>query len=237
MGVMETAGRVLITGTSRGLGLEFVRQYVQAGWRVYATCRSPERALELSRLAAQNRDTLSLHPLDVSESRHIRALRQMLAGEPLDMLINNAGVLGPKEQGFGHTDADAWVYTLRVNTIAPLKMIEALADNLAAGGHRVAATVSSRMASISENDSGGYYIYRSSKAAVNAVVKSAAVDLAERGISVVALHPGWVRTAMGGPEAELDAAESVRRLRKILERVGAQDSGSFFDVDGQLIPW
>ena len=94
-------GRVLITGTSRGLGLEFVRQYVQAGWRVYATCRSPERALELSRLAAQNRDTLSLHPLDVSEPRHIRALRQMLVGEPLDMLINNAGVMVPP---LGHTE-------------------------------------------------------------------------------------------------------------------------------------
>ena len=234
---METKGSVLITGTSRGLGLEFVRQYVQEGWRVYATCRSPERALELARLAGEHRDTLSLHPLDVSEPRHIRALQQVLAGEPLDLLINNAGVLGPKDQGFGHTDADAWLYTLRVNTIAPLKMIEAFADNLEAGGHKLAATVTSRMGSIGDNDSGGYYIYRSSKAAANAVVKSAALDLQERGITVVALHPGWVRTDMGGSEAELEAEQSVRLMRGVLERMEPGDSGGFFDLDGGAIPW
>lgn len=234
---MAEQGRALITGCSRGLGLEFARQYTQAGWRVYATSRSPERALDLARLAAENPDTVSLHPLDVAEPRQIEGMRQMLAGEPLDLLINNAGVLGPKNQGFGHTDVDAWVYTLRVNAIAPLKLIEALADNLAAGGRRLAATVSTRMACIAANDSGGYYIYRSSKAAVNAVIKSAAVDLARRGISVVALHPGWVRTVMGGPRAELEPAESVSRLRAILDRLGPQDSGVFFDVDGSRIPW
>ena len=234
---METKGSVLITGSSRGLGLEFVRQYLQDGWRVYATCRSPERALDLARLAGENRDTLSLHPLDVSEPRHIRALQQVLAGVPLDLLINNAGVLGPKNQGFGHTDADAWLYALRVNTIAPLKMIEAFTDNLAAGGRKLAATVTSRMGSIGDNDSGGYYIYRSSKAAANAVVKSAALDLKKREITVVALHPGWVRTDMGGPEAELEAEQSVEQLRRLLERVGPEDSGVFFDLDGSVIPW
>lgn len=234
---MEEQGKVLITGCSRGLGLEFARQYTRAGWRVYATCRSPERALDLARLAAKNPDTVSLHPLDVTEPRQIDGMRQMLAGEPLDLLINNAGVLGPKDQGFGHTDADAWVYTFRVNAIAQLKLIEALVDNLAAGERRLAATLSSRMGSVVENDAGGFYIYRSSKAAVNAVVKSAAVDLAHRGISLVALHPGWVKTAMGGLEAEIEPSESVSRMRAILDRVRLQDSGGFYDLDGSRIPW
>ena len=234
---MAKPGRVLVTGCSRGLGLEFARQYAKSGWRVYATCRSPERALDLARLAAENPDTVSLHPLDVTEPRQIEGMRQMLAGESLDLLINNAGVLGPRDQGFGHTDADAWVYTFRVNAIAPLKLIEALADNLAAGERRLVATLSSRMGSVVENDSGGFYIYRSSKAAVNAVVKSAAVDLTQRGISVVALHPGWVKTAMGGLEAEIEPAESVSRLRTILDRLGLQDSGGFYDLDGSRIPW
>ena len=234
---MAKQRRVLITGCNRGLGLEFARQYTQAGWRVYATCRSPERALDLARLAASNPDTVSLHPLDVTETRQIDGMRQMLAGEPLDLLINNAGVLGPKDQGFGHTDADAWVYTFRVNAIAPLKLIEALADNLAAGGQHLAATLSSKMGSISENESGGFYIYRSSKAAVNASIKSASIDLANRGINVVALHPGWVKTAMGGREAEIEATESVSRMREILDRLGPKDSGGFFDLDGSRIPW
>ncbi len=234
---METQRRVLITGTSRGIGLELVRQYLHEGWRVHATCRSPERALDLGRLAASNRGSISINPLDVTEQRHIDAMVAMLNGEPLDLLINNAGVLGPKHQGFGHTDADAWSYTFKVNAIAPLKMMEALADNLAASGNGVAATLSSRMGSIADNDGGGYYIYRSSKAALNAVLKSAALDLQSRGITVLALHPGWVRTVMGGPEAELDAVESVLRMRSLLDRVDSSHSGGFFGPDGEQIPW
>ena len=232
----EGRKRVLITGASRGIGIELVRQYAQAGWRVYATCRSPERAMDLSRLAAANQGSVTVQPLDVTEPRHLQALRATLSDIPLDLLINNAGVLGPPVQGFGDTDIDAWVYALRVNAIAPIKLMECLADNLAAC-NGVAANLSSKMGSISENSSGGYYIYRSSKAALNAVVKSAALDLARRGIVVVALHPGWVRTTMGGPEAPLDAMESVMRLRRILDRLGPADSGRFFDIDGTPVPW
>ncbi len=234
---METRRRVLITGASRGICLELARQYLQAGWRVYATCRSPERALDLGRLAASNHDCMSIHPLDVTEQRHIDAMALLLGATPLDLLINNAGVLGPKLQGFGHTDPDAWSYTVKVNAIAPLKLIEAFADNLAASGHGVVANLSSRMGSIADNDSGGYYIYRSSKAALNAGLKSAALDLRSRGITVLALHPGWVRTIMGGPEAEMDAVESVRRMRKLLDGVDADSSGGFFGPDGERIPW
>jgi len=228
---------VLITGASRGIGLEFVRQYAQAGWRVYATCRNPERAQELTRLAAASHDSVSVHSLDVTDSRHIDAVREMLQGLPLDVLINNAGVLGPKLQGFGHIDVDAWMYTMRVNAIAPLKLIDALVESLASGERRLVANLSSRMGSITDNGSGGYYIYRSSKAALNAVVRNAALDLAPRGIMVVALHPGWVRTDMGGLAGELDPVHSVERMRTLLDRVRSADSGGFFDLDGTSIPW
>jgi NAD(P)-dependent dehydrogenase (short-subunit alcohol dehydrogenase family) len=228
---------VLITGASRGIGLEFARQYAGAGWRVYATCRSPERAQELSRLAAANREGISVHPLDVTDPRHIEALVEMLRGRPLDLLLNNAGVLGPRLQGFGHIDIDAWVYALRVNAIAPLTLIEALVESLATSQRRLVANLSSRMGSMGENDSGGYYIYRSSKAALNAVVRSAGLDLAQRGITVVALHPGWVHTDMGGHNAELDPPESVERMRALLERVGPAETGRFFDLDGTPILW
>jgi NAD(P)-dependent dehydrogenase (short-subunit alcohol dehydrogenase family) len=234
---MHRASKVLITGSSRGIGLEFVRQYAQAGWRVYATCRKPERALELSRLAAASRDCVSVHPLDVTESRHLEALKEILKGQPLDMLINNAGVLGPKLQGFGHVDVDAWTYTMRVNAIAPLKLVEALVENLAVGEQRLVANLSSRMGSITDNRSGDYYIYRSSKASLNAVVRNMAQDLAPRGIKVVALHPGWVKTDMGGLAGELDPVHSVERMRALLARLHLSDSGGFFDVDGTLIQW
>jgi NAD(P)-dependent dehydrogenase (short-subunit alcohol dehydrogenase family) len=234
---MQTTRRVLITGTSRGIGLEMARQFAEAGWRVHATCRQPERARELARFAAGSQDSVSIHPLDVTEPRQIEAMAAALAAAPLDLLINNAGVLGPAHQGFGHTDVDVWLYTLYVNAVAPLKLMEALAENLAAAERGLVANVSSKMGSMSANDSGGFYIYRSAKAALNAVVRSTALDLAERGILVVALHPGWVRTDMGGPGAELAPAESVARMREVLQRIGPADSGRFFDTDGTTIPW
>jgi NAD(P)-dependent dehydrogenase (short-subunit alcohol dehydrogenase family) len=232
----EDRKRLLITGANRGIGLEFAHQYARAGWRVYATCRRPERALDLNRLAAIRQGSVTVHPLDVTEHTHIESLKAILTGVPLDLLVNNAGVLGPPAQGFGHTDEEAWMYTLRVNTIAPLKLIEAFADNLAAAGG-VVANLSSKMGSIADNSSGGYYLYRSSKAALNAAVRSAALDLRPRGVTVVSLHPGWVRTAMGGPDAEIDAVESVSRLRRVLAGIGPAHSGGFLDNDGSVIAW
>lgn len=233
---MENRRSIIVTGANRGIGFEFVRQYAQAGWRVYAGCRNPERAHDLNRLAASNPD-LSVHPLDVTDPRHIHAMSMVLGESPLDLLINNAGVLGPTEQGFGHTDTDAWSYTFKVNAIAPLKLTEALVENLALAERPLVAVLSSRMGSVTDNDSGGYYIYRSSKAALNAVVKSAALDLTRRGITIVALHPGWVRTGMGGADAEIEAEESVNHLKALLERMQPTDTGRFFDLSGEELPW
>ncbi len=227
---------VVITGANRGIGLEFARQYAAEGWRVYATCRQPERAMELSQLAAAN-PGLAVHPLDVSNAMQIRAFAAVLGNEPVDLLINNAGTYGPDGVRFGNTDETGWIDNFRTNVIGPMKMMEALADNVAASELRLIASLSSKMGSMADNGSGGAYIYRSGKAALNAVMKSAAIDLAPRGITAVVLHPGWVRTAMGGPNGEIDADTSARCMRELLARVTPDDAGSFFDIDGSIIPW
>lgn len=231
------ADKVLITGANRGLGLEMARQYASDGWRVYACCRQPERAHDLGRLAAATDGRLSIHPLEVTNAAQVAALPAVLGDDSLDLLINNAGVYGQDDAGFGNTDVQAWLRTFEVNAIAPLKIMEALVDAVARSRRRVMACVSSKMGSMADNRSGGSYVYRSSKAALNAVVVSAAVDLRHRGITVVALNPGWVKTDMGGPNAEITVTESVTALRAVLDGLGPSDSGWFIDVDGTTIPW
>ncbi|MCC7411714.1 MAG: SDR family oxidoreductase [Gammaproteobacteria bacterium] len=230
-------GTVLVTGAGRGLGLGFVRSFDADGWRVYATCRTPEAASELARLAAASNGRVSVLPLDVTNAAQIRAVAAIAGAEPLDILVNSAGTWGQEHSRFGTTDSEAWLQAFRVNTIAPLKLMEALVDGLAASRRRLVFNVSSRMGSIADNDAGGGYTYRSSKAALNAVVRSAAIDLAGRGIVVVAVHPGWVRTAMGGPSASLSVSDSVARMRALMDRIGPADSGCFFHCDGYALPW
>ena len=230
-------GKVLVTGANRGIGLEFARQYAAARWRVYACCRHPERATELSRLAAGSDGEVSIHPLDVTNPVQIAALKAVFATETLDLLINNAGVYGQDDADFGNTDVEAWLQTFRVNAIAPMKLMEALADAVARSRRGVIACLSSKMGSMADNRSGGSYVYRSSKAALNAVVKSAAVDLRPRGLTVVALHPGWVKTDMGGANAEISVTQSVGAMCAVLDSLDIADSGRFIDVDGSTIPW
>lgn len=234
---MSNQPSLLITGTNRGIGLELARQYLSAGWRVHACCRHPENALELNRLAQSSGGRLSLHLLDVTQERHRAALAAELAGEPLDMLINNAGVYGHGASVFGRLDEEIWLQALRVNAIAPLKLMESLLGNLLLGKRRIMAAITSKMGSIADNISGGSYAYRSSKAALNAALASAALDLQPKGITVVMFNPGWVKTDMGGPNAELPVESCVQQLRRLIEGLHPQDSGRFIDIDGQDVPW
>ncbi|MCG5500748.1 SDR family oxidoreductase [Ectothiorhodospira lacustris] len=227
---------VVITGANRGIGLAFAQQYAEAGARVLAACRHPEQARELNRLAAKTRGRVSVHPLDVTNPVQIQALAGILSDTPVDILINNAGSYGPAS-AFGNTDVAGWMETLHINTVAPLKIMEALVDPVAAGNRRLMINLSSKMGSMGDNGSGGSYIYRSTKAALNAVVVSAARDLKARGITVVAQHPGWVRTDMGGPNGEIDTTRSVTAMRGIFEHLSLADSGRFIDIDGSDIPW
>ena len=224
---------VLITGANRGLGLEFVRQYAARGWAVLACCRALAEALELAAV----RGNVEVHALDVRDLDAIASLARTLAGRPIDILLNNAGVYGPQKMTLGRIDYDAWKEVLLVNTLAPARLAECFIENIATSDRKLIACISSKMGSIAANAEGRHYLYRSSKAALNAVVKSLSIDLRERGMSVVTLHPGWVRTDMGGAEADLEIPTSVTGIIGVLDRVKLADSGKFFDYDGSEIPW
>jgi NAD(P)-dependent dehydrogenase (short-subunit alcohol dehydrogenase family) len=227
---------VLITGSNRGIGLELARQYATQGWRVLACCRHPDQATALNRLGDKF-PNITLHTLDVTRKDQVQNLAADLHDCPIDILFNNAGIYGPDDAAFGNTDEARWLECLRTNVIAPMKMMEAFMTHVAASKHKLIAAMSSKMGSMADNGSGGSYIYRSSKAALNAVMKSAAIDLAPRRVKVAILHPGWVQTDMGGPGAEISAAESVGRMREILGTITPENSGTFFDIDGTTIPW
>lgn len=229
---------VLITGANRGIGLEFARQYAADGWQVVACCRQPQQAEALNRLADQYKDRFSIHRLDVRELAETDQLSHKLQDLPIDILINNAGVYPHAQNGeFDRISYDDWMEAFRVNTFAPLKMVEALVKQIACSQLKIVATITSKMGSIADNQRGGSYIYRSSKAAVNMVVKSLAIDLQPRGIIAVLLHPGWVQTDMGGRGALISTKQSVTGMKSILGRVTHSDTGKFIAYDGQHIPW
>ena len=220
---------VLVTGCDTGLGVEFARQYAADGWTVIATCLDPDRAPETRAVAGDVRAM----KLDVSDLAAIDALAAELRGEPIDILISNAGI-GRPHPPFGKTDYALWQRMLAVNLIGPMRLAEAFVDHVAASRMKVMAFVSSRMGSMALNVTGGSYGYRSSKAGLNAVVKSLAVDLAPREILVLALHPGWAKTE---PGARIDVDRSVAGMRAIIERCSRHETGSFLAFNDTPLPW
>lgn len=224
---------VLITGANRGLGLEFARQYGAAGWTVHAAARNPDAAEDLASIDGR----VDAHRLDVLDPGQIAALAKTLAGEEIDLLINNAGVGAPTGTELGEVDYEAWQRVLEINALAPLRVAEAFIDNVARSRRKQIAFLSSRAGSITNNIAGGRYIYRSSKAALNAVVRSLALDLRQHGCIVVALHPGWVRTDMGGDAAPLAPKDSVTAMRDLLDRLEPHDNGHFINYDGRELEW
>jgi NAD(P)-dependent dehydrogenase (short-subunit alcohol dehydrogenase family) len=228
---------VLITGANRGLGLEFARQYSAPHWRVFACCRKPADAAELQAIAGKSDGRTTLHALDVADHGQLDALAKELRNEPIDLLINNAGVYEPHNTQLGKIDFAAWTDLLAVNLLAPTRIVECFIDNVTRSKRKQIVCLSSQMGSIAGNLSGGHYLYRSSKAALNMVVKSMAIDLRERGVTAVALDPGWARTDMGGPDGDLAPAESVRGLIQVLEELKIEDSGKFISYDGAELPW
>jgi NAD(P)-dependent dehydrogenase (short-subunit alcohol dehydrogenase family) len=229
---------VLISGANRGIGLEFSRQYAADGWRVLACSRYPEKPDALNKLAERQPEQIIIHALDVADHVQIDRLAQVLAEESIDLLINNAGIYPDSDKGgFGHTDYAEWIQAFRINTMAPLKLAEVFATQIARGKQKTIVTITSKMGSIADNSSGGSYLYRSSKVAVNMVVKNLSIDLRPIGITAVVLHPGWVKTDMGGPNALITTEQSVSGMRHVIAGLTLADSGKFFGCDGQLIPW
>jgi len=173
----------------------------------------------------------------VSDLASVRAAAQALAGTPIDLLINNAGVGSPRGQRLGALDYAAWARVLDVNTLGPMRVTEAFLEHVAAGDQKKVVTITSGMGSIADNGSGGSYAYRSSKAAVNMVVKSLSIDLAPRGITCIVMNPGWVRTDMGGPGGKISPAESISGMRRVIGTLKPADTGKFFNHDGGVYPW
>ena len=227
---------ILITGTNRGIGLEFVKHYLKNNEKVIATCRNRNSAKDLLELK-NTTSNLSLLELDVSKPNSIDEFTSKIADQPIDTFINNAGIFGPRNIEFGNFDAKEWLDVFNINTIAPLIITQKILKNLRLGKNKKLAFISSKVGSIEDNTGGGMYIYRTSKTALNQVIKSLSIDLKEENFIVVALHPGWVQTDMGGPNALIDTKTSVKGMAEVIDNLAPKNSGKFYNYDGSSIPW
>jgi NAD(P)-dependent dehydrogenase (short-subunit alcohol dehydrogenase family) len=221
---------VLVTGANRGLGLEFARQLTAAGATVIGTARNPAEATELAALGAR------VEQLDVTDPASVAALAERLAGTPLDALLNNAGWFGDRG-GFDDFDPEVARREYDVNCLGPLRVTQALLPALRAGGLKLVMNMSSGLGSIGNNSRGSSVGYRASKAALNMVTATLAAELADEGFVCVSLSPGWVRTDMGGPNANLAPEESVRGMLAVLAGLDREDNGRFLNHDGAELPW
>jgi len=228
---------LLITGANRGLGLEFCQQYAAAGDQVIAACRRPGQAEQLQALAGRYAN-IEIQTLDVADFSQIDALAQKLADRKIDVLLNNAGVYGDQAgRGFGQLDYQTWAGVLAVNVMAPLKLAEAFLPQVQRSDKRLIVALSSLMGSMTDNTSGGSILYRSSKAGLNAALKSLSIDLRPAAVGVLILHPGWVRTDMGGPNGLIDVQESVSGMSNVIDKFNLADTGRFVKYDGSALPW
>ena len=221
---------ILITGANRGIGLESARQFAADGWNVLACCRNIETANDLASLSG-----VTVYALDVTDIASVDRLAQQIT-DPIDVLLNNAGQSLRPSLEFGSMDYDRWADLFAVNTLAPFKMIEAFYDHLRQSERRLVANVSSLMGSIADTGS-GFVPYRTTKAALNMVTKALSGNLASDKIAVFSIHPGWVRTDMGGPSATVSPQDSAAGIKKVIEGADADASGQFFNWTGETLPW
>lgn len=229
--------RYVVTGTNRGIGLEFVSQLLAQGHQVVATARNPQQVPALQVLANQYRTQLTLLPLDLADESSVQTFAAEVGQQSIDVLINNAGVYGPRDAELGNLRGGDWAEVLWIDVIAPLLLTQALLPALRQGTEKRIAFLSSKMGSIEDNTSGGSYVYRSAKTGLNQAVRSLAIDLKDEGFVVLPLHPGWVMTDMGGPGALIDTRTSVSGLLKLIQGCSVAESGKFLAYDGKHIPW
>ena len=230
--------RILVTGANRGLGLEFVRQYLARGERVFATLRKPGQAHELTRLALAHPGHLKILPLDLSKPASIVELERELhlVTDALDIAVNNAGMLVSGER-WGTIEPKSLLDSFATNAAGPLLLTQALTPLLEAGIDAKVASVSSQLGSIERTQRFGTPSYAISKAALDMGMRQAAHALAPKGITVVAISPGWVRTDMGGEGAELEPRDSVAGMVRVIDALTPADTGRFFDWSGDALPW
>jgi NAD(P)-dependent dehydrogenase (short-subunit alcohol dehydrogenase family) len=224
---------VLITGANRGLGLEFAKQYAKDGYEVIACSRKINKKDDLHKLQA-NFKNISIYKLDVANFSSVDQLAKSLR-KPIDILINNAGIY--PNSSIDHIDYKAWLDAFKVNALSAFKMTQAFLPHLKKGQLKKVASLTSKMGSIDDNSGGGEYLYRSSKTALNMVMKSLSIDLKPKGLLLITLHPGWVRTDMGGPNGLIDVEESVAGMKHQINKLSIKTSGQFIAYDGKKIPW
>ena len=222
---------ILITGANRGIGLALAEKFHSQGYKVIATARKPEQAVELKKLGVQ------VEKLDITSAESVSQLSKKLSHQPIDILLNNAGIGGHSTQNFESLDIDKLAKVLDVNSLGALRVIQGFLPNLRKSQTKVIANISSRMGSIEENKSGGVLGYRASKTALNSFNKSLSIEYAAQGFTFVVLHPGWVRTDMTSERATYSTMESAEKLYQVLSHLKQKDNGKFFDLHGNEIGW
>jgi len=226
----DNKGSVLVTGANRGLGLEFVKQLQAQGYKVIGTARKPQEA------AALKASGVRVEQLDVTSPSSVKALATSLKGVPIDILINNAGIASRADSSMATLDFDAMERAFQVNSLGPLRVTQALLPNLRAGEDKTIVNVTSRLGSI-ELSTGGLYSYRTSKTALNQINKLISLELASQGFTSIVIHPGWVKTDMGGADAPLDIPESISGMLAVIDSLTVESTGKFFDYNGDELPW
>lgn len=231
---------IVITGANRGIGFALVKTYLIGGNRIYAFCRRPDQATELAQLAASSGSQLTLHSLDMADGNSISQVTNVLADTPVDVLLNVAGIVGGRtdsllDKSFSEKDFDDWREAFEVMTIGPFRLTQTLLPNLMAAKGKV-MTVSSQIAAFTWPH-GGMYAYGATKAGVNRVMLSLAIDLKAKGVCVASIHPGYVQTDMGGPNADITPQESAAGIKSVIENLTLDSSGSFFKWNGELHSW
>ena len=227
---------VMITGANRGIGLELATRYAQRGDRVLACCRAPGDADKLKALSASN-PNVTTYAVKVTDDASVASLVKDIGAQPIDILINNAGASGAMDkQSLATMDFAGWAELFNVNSMAPVRVLQAVRANLAAANGAKAITITSQMGAIAWNNPVAY-AYCASKAAVNKVMKMASVELAKENTSVALVHPGWVRTEMGGAGADISVEESAAGIINVIDKLNMTDTGSFYKWNGETHPW
>lgn len=224
---------VLITGSNRGIGLEFVKQYNKVGWNVLACCRNPELATELKKIKNNN---IEIIKLDLNVIDEIMKLCDQFTGRSIDILINNAGISGT-EESFNTVSPETLLTTFHVNTLAPTLIAQGLINSLEIGLSKIIVNISSYYGSIQHYNRTDYTAYQISKTALNSATKNMANSLRSKNIIAISMDPGWVKTDMGGVHADITPYQSVSGMRSVLEKLSLNDSGKFFRYDGSFLPW
>ena len=227
----ESSGTVLITGANRGLGLALAERFGMAGYRVIGTARNPDQAVALKAAGAR------VEELDVTSQESVNALASRLGEVPIDILINNAGIKGHDARDLAELDVDRLAEVLDVNTLGPLRVIQALLGNVRSSGAGTVANISSMMGSMEMNTWGCCLGYRASKSALNSLTTTLAVDYGGKDLVIVSLHPGYVQTDMNNGAGNYTPEESAEGLFKVITGLGASDNGKFYDFQGKELPW